>query len=117
MEPPRAETGDILMRTVESEASLDPQLNRAALRSRLVARLSGISLRQLWLWHHGGLIRAHELPGGPGRLRLYSWADYLKVRAARHLRDEGVSTQGTRKALSYLDHHVPASYLLPLDRI
>jgi uncharacterized protein (DUF433 family)/DNA-binding transcriptional MerR regulator len=102
------------MQTAESEASLDPQPYRAALRSRLVARLSGVSLRQLWLWHNSGLIRAHVLPGGPGRPRLYSWVDYLKVRAARHLRDEGVSAQRTREAIAYLDQHVPAWYLLPL---
>jgi uncharacterized protein (DUF433 family)/DNA-binding transcriptional MerR regulator len=102
------------MQTAESEASLDPQPYRAALRSRLVARLSGVSLRQLWLWHNRGLIRTDVLPGGPGRPRLYSWVDYLKVRAARHLRDEGVSAQRTREAIAYLDEHVPAWYLLPL---
>src|SRR5262249_48389591 len=102
------------MQTAESEASLDPQPYRATLRSRLVARLSGVSLRQLWLWHNSELIRAHVLPGGPGRPRRYSWVDYVKVRAARHLRDEDVSAQRTREAIAYLDEHVPAWYLLPL---
>lgn len=102
------------MQTAESEARLDPQPYRAALRSRLVARLSGVSLRQLWLWHNSGLIRGQVLPGSPGSPRLYSWVDYQKVRAARHLRDEDVSAQRTRDAIAYLDEHIPAWYLLPL---
>lgn len=86
----------------------DPQKTvTGALRSRIVAKLSGASLRQLGYWHRTGLISAHALPGGPGQPRLYSWEDYMKVRAAKKLQTEGLTTQRIRAHIAFLDHEYP----------
>ena len=80
---------------------------RGALRSRMVAKLSGASLRQLGYWHRTRLIKARALPGGPGQPRLYSWEDYMKVRAAKKLQHEGLTTQRIRAHIAFLDHEFP----------
>ncbi len=85
-----------------------------ALRARLVARLAGVTLRQLGYWHRTGLIQAKVIPGAPGRPRLYSWTDYVKVRAITKLLRQGLSTRKIRAAIAFLDHHVPDWYNCPL---
>lgn len=93
---------------------ISPKPIHGALRTRMVARLTGVSLRQLWLWHNSGLIRAHIVPGAPGYPRLYSWIDYMKVRAAKKLLADGLSIQKIRVAIEYLDQDVPDWYLMPV---
>jgi uncharacterized protein (DUF433 family) len=85
-----------------------------AVRSRVVARLAGVSLHQLQYWHETELIQAHVVPGARGYPRLYSWADYLRVRAAKKLLDHGLTTERMRTAIEYLDEHVPDWYRRPL---
>lgn len=85
----------------------DAPFTKGALRSRIVARLSGATLRQLGYWHRTGLIRARALPGGAGRRRLYSWEDYMKVRAAKKLKNEGLTMQRIRTHIAFLDSEVP----------
>src|SRR5688572_4063934 len=88
--------------------------HQAALRSRVVAKLAGVPMRQLGRWHASGLIPAHVLPGAPGQPRLYSWVDYLKARAARQLRAAGVPPRRIHEAIDYLERCVPQWYLTPV---
>jgi uncharacterized protein (DUF433 family) len=85
-----------------------------ALRSRIVAKLAGVTVRQLWYWHNTLLLEAHAIPGGPGHPRLYSWVDYMKIRAASKLLREGLSKQTIRGAIAFLDRNVPDWYLTSL---
>src|SRR5687767_11534335 len=89
-------------------------LTSGALRSRTVARLAGFAPRTLRDWHQTGLIQAHVAPGGPGHPRLYSWVDYMRLRAAGKLLSEGVRTREIRPAIADLDREFPDWYLLPL---
>lgn len=92
---------------VDSERSNWRTRSVGVLRSRTVAKLSGASKRQLGYWHRTNLIRAHVLPGGAGYPRLYSWEDYMKVRAAKKLQSQGLSTQRIREQIAFLDSEVP----------
>lgn len=85
-----------------------------ALRSRIVAKLAGVTVRQLWYWHNTILLEAHAVPGGPGHPRLYTWVDYMKIRAASKLLREGLSERAIRGAIAFLDGNVRDWYLLPL---
>lgn len=87
---------------------------RGALRSRTVAKLAGVTLRQLSYWHRTELLEAHVIRGRPGRPRLYSWVDYMKVRAGKKLLREGLSTQRIRIEIADLDAYFPDWYLRPL---
>lgn len=86
-----------------------------ALRTVTVARLAGVSLRQLGYWHRTDMIRAHAVPGGPGHPRLYSWVDYMKIRAAKNLLDQGLHTRRIRAAIDFLEADAPEWYLCPLS--
>jgi uncharacterized protein (DUF433 family) len=97
----------------DSRAALAYQ---CALRSRLVATLSDVTIRQLWYWHNTHLIRAHTAEGARGYPRLYSWVDYMKVRAANRLLQDGMSTRRVRTAIEFLDREIDEWYLLPLHR-
>ncbi|MYD55169.1 MAG: DUF433 domain-containing protein [Chloroflexi bacterium] len=87
---------------------------RGALRSRLVARLAGSSPQQLGRWHRSDLIVATVLPGGRGLRRLYSWAEYSKVRAAVQLLEQNLPRHRLRPNLIRLEQEVPGWYRLPL---
>ena len=86
-----------------------------ALRSRLVAKLTGYSKRQLQYWHGTELLEAHERPGARGYPRLYSWVDYMKLREAAKLSRARIPTKQIRKAVAFLDQVRNDWYLLPLD--
>lgn len=92
----------------------DRQPFHGAIRSRVVARLAGVTLRQLQYWHQTRLIVARTVPGARGYPRLYSWVDYMKVRAARKLLSEGLHTRQIRAHIEYLDKSVPDWYMMPL---
>ncbi|HEY8491485.1 MAG TPA: DUF433 domain-containing protein [Dehalococcoidia bacterium] len=92
----------------------DRQPFYGAIRSRVVARLAGVTLRQLQYWHQTGLITAHTVPGARGYPRLYSWVDYMKVRAARKLLREGLHTRQIRAHIEYLEESVPDWHMMPL---
>ena len=86
-----------------------------ALRTRLIARLTGLSPRQLQYWHSTGLIAAHVRAGQRGFPRLYSWADYMKLREGAKLRAAGVATPLIRRAVTFLDQVEPDWYLVTLS--
>src|SRR5207245_3038138 len=104
------------------EASMDdrragtrmlPDYRAGALRSRLISRLTGLTPRQLSYWHRSALIPAHAAPGAPGRPRLYSWVDYLKLRDAAKLRAARAPTPASRRAGDYQEAMVPEGPLGP----
>src|ERR1700737_4903945 len=86
-----------------------------ALRSRLVSKLTGLTVHQLQYWHGRELLPAHERRGARGRPRLYSWVDYMKLREAAKLLKVGVSTRLIRRAVPFLEQMDPEWYLLPLE--
>lgn len=90
------------------------RFHAGALRTRLVSRLSGASQGQLRGWHRSGAIQASIRDGGRGRLRLYSWVDYCKARAARKLLEQGLPTRSLIPNLLQLDQEVEDWYRLPL---
>lgn len=85
-----------------------------ALRSRVVSRLSGATPGQLRGWHRNGSVVASGLSGGRGQLRLYSWVDYCKARAAWKLLDQGLPARRLRANLLRLDQEIDGWYRLPL---
>jgi uncharacterized protein (DUF433 family)/DNA-binding transcriptional MerR regulator len=87
---------------------------RGALRTRVVSQLAGVSLPRLRYWHESLLIQAHAVPGRRGVPRLWSWEDYMKVRAAEKLSRAGLTTQRIRTVVEYLDDHVPDWFAAPL---
>ncbi len=93
---------------------LDGIYARGALRSRLVATLSCASPQQLSGWHRSGLIVATTSPGGRGFRRLYSWIEYLKVRAAVKLLEQHLPRHRLRPNLLRLERELPEWYRLPL---
>lgn len=96
-------------------SSISPDAARiGALRSRLVATLTGFTLRQLGYWHRTRLLLAHVEPGARGFPRLYSWVDYMKLREAAKLSAAGVPTTRIRRSVEYLEEAIPQWYLAPL---
>ena len=85
-----------------------------ALRSALLSRLTGLTVRQVQYWHRTGLISAHTDPGARGYPRLYTWVDYMKLREAAKLSSRGVPTATIRRAVDYLEVSVPDWHLVAL---
>ncbi len=98
--------------TVNVEA-LPSSAHLAGLRSRLITRLTGLSPHQVRYWHESGLLEASLRPGHRGVPRLYSWVDYLRLQVAAELERAQVPTTRTRRAIAFLDEHLPDWYLLP----
>ena len=96
-------------------ADLPPEAHVAGLRTRLVSRLTGLSVRRLQHWHESELLEAQLRVGRRGVPRLYSWVDYLRLQVAAEL-EKTVPTRRIRKAVEFLDKSRPDWYLLP-DRI
>lgn len=82
-------------------------LDYAALGSRLVSRLTGLTTRQLQYWHSSHLQEAHLSPGARGKPRRYSWADYQRLRLIAKLVQKQVPTARIRQAVGWLDEHIP----------
>ena len=99
--------------TPTAQAELPPGVHLAGLRSKLVARLTGLTAYQLRYWHHSELLEASLRPGRPGVPRLYSWVDYLRLRLAAHLKAREVPTNRIREAVDFLDANFEGWYLLP----
>lgn len=95
-------------------AGLPDVARRAGLRTRLVTRLTGLSLSQLRYWHESGLLEASLRPGRRGIPRLYSWVDYMRIQLASELARAGTPTPRIRRAVDFLDEHLPDWYLLPV---
>jgi DNA-binding transcriptional MerR regulator len=72
-----------------------------------VAKLVGISYRQLDYWARTGLVTpsVHDA-GGSGTQREYSFQDIVLLRAIKNLLDTGINLQRIRKAIDFLRHHL-----------
>ncbi len=85
-----------------------------SLRSKLVSRLTGLSVRTLQSWHSTGLQRATREPGGRGTPRYYSWVDYQRLCVVSSLREQQVPTRRVRQAVTILDDLFPGWWELSL---
>jgi DNA-binding transcriptional MerR regulator len=72
-----------------------------------VAKLTGLSSRQLGYWRKTGLVCPHTVTRG-GHAR-YSFTDLVALRAAKRLLDARVSLQRIRKCLESLTRFLPAA--------
>lgn len=66
--------------------------------SRVVVRLTGITLRQLQWWDERGIVA----PAREGHRRWYSMEDLIEVSVICELRRRGFSLQGVRKVIRFL---------------
>jgi DNA-binding transcriptional MerR regulator len=72
-----------------------------------VAKLTGLSSRQLAYWRKTGLITPQGVTSG-GHAR-YSFTDLIALRTAKRLLDANVSLQRIRKCLDSLTRFLPAA--------
>ena len=70
--------------------------------SKTVARLVGISYRQLDLWVRTGLVEPQVPASGSGSRRPWSFVDTLGMRIIKELLDSGVTLQRGRRILPRL---------------
>lgn len=72
-----------------------------------VAKIVGISYRQLDYWARTGLVPPSiRDAGGSGTQREYSFKDIVLLRAIKNLLDTGVNLQRIRKAIDFLRVHL-----------
>lgn len=94
----------------------DPALTTVALRTRLISALLGISESRLRYWHRSALQSATSEPGARGVPRLYSWLDYQRLCAVVTLDEMGFSVVTIRKAMRFMDEHIPDWWTASLSR-
>ena len=71
-----------------------------------VAKIVGISYRQLDYWARTGLIQPSLTPAaGSGSRRAYSYRDLLELRVVKSLLDAGVKLESVRLVFEYLRDH------------
>ena len=76
-------------------------------RAPEVAKLVGISYRQLDYWARTGLVTPSvQDAGGSGTQREYSFQDIVLLKSIKQLLDTGVNLQRIRKAIDYLRTHL-----------
>ncbi len=97
--------------TIETSPRVS-QAHIAGLRTRLISRLTGLTVPRLRYWHESGLLEASLRGGRRGVPRLYNWVDYLRLQLATHLNEEGVPTARIRRAVEFLDRHFDEWWLL-----
>ena len=85
-----------------------------SLRSKLVAKLTGLSVRTLQSWHSTDLQTATREPGRRGTPRYYSWVDYQRLCVVSSLRDQRVPTRRIRQAIPNLDRLFPGWWEMSL---
>lgn len=72
-----------------------------------VAKIVGISYRQLDYWARTGLVTPSiRDAGGSGTQREYSFPDIVLLKAIKNLLDTGVNLQRIRKAIDFLRDHL-----------
>ena len=82
-------------------------MTQASFSRQQAARLSGLTPRQLAYWRRTGLVvPGVRTQGGQAR---YTFTDLVTLRAARRLRDAGISLQRIRKCLRSLTEFLPAT--------
>ena len=66
------------------------------------AVVSGLSPRIIESWNTKGFHASCGVSAGPGHLSLYSFADVVAIRAARELKEAGISAPGIHLALGFI---------------
>ena len=84
----------------------------AGLRTRLISRLTGLTVPRLRYWHESGLLEASLRYGRRGIPRLYNWVDYLRLQLATGLSEQGVPTTRIRRAIAFLDSNFEEWWLI-----
>jgi len=74
---------------------------------KVVVALTGISYRRLDYWARTGIIKLFKAAAGKGSRREFSFKDLVALKVAKRLRDEGITLQKIRKAISYLRKNFP----------
>jgi len=75
-----------------------------------VAKIVGISYRQLDYWARTGLVHPSVRDaGGSGTQREYSFQDIILLKTIKNLLDTGVNLQRIRKAIGYLRDYLKRS--------
>jgi predicted RNase H-like HicB family nuclease len=73
-----------------------------------VAEVTGLTIRQISYWDSSHFIKPSiSEAAGYGSARLYSFGDLVQLKVAKTLKDQGISVQKMRKAVSYLKKHMP----------
>jgi DNA-binding transcriptional MerR regulator len=79
-------------------------------RAPEVAKIVGISYRQLDYWARTGLVHPSVRDaGGSGTQREYSFQDIILLKTIKNLLDTGVNLQRIRKAIGYLRDYLKRS--------
>jgi DNA-binding transcriptional MerR regulator len=79
-------------------------------RAPEVAKIVGISYRQLDYWARTGLVNPSvKDAGGSGTQREYSFQDIIVLKTIKNLLDTGVNLQRIRKAIGYLRDYLKKS--------
>jgi DNA-binding transcriptional MerR regulator len=79
-------------------------------RAPEVAKIVGISYRQLDYWARTGLVNPSvKDAGGSGTQREYSFQDIILLKTIKNLLDTGVNLQRIRKAIGYLRDYLKKS--------
>lgn len=97
--------------TTETATPLS-QAHIAGLRTRLISRLTGLTVPRLRYWHESGLLAASLRDGRRGIPRLYNWVDYLRLQLATRLGEAGVPTPRIRRAVDFLDRNFQDWWLI-----
>jgi DNA-binding transcriptional MerR regulator len=106
LRPKRLEALDV------TEASHSSHRVLQAFTTERVARLTGLSRRQLQYWDERGFVSpsVSKRKVGRGNRRLYGFRDLVALRTAALLRGSGISLQHIRKVVAYLrklDYETP----------
>jgi DNA-binding transcriptional MerR regulator len=75
---------------------------------KAVIAITGVSGRQVDYWAKTGVVKPSiKSAAGKGTRREYSFKDLVAIKVAKRLKDEGVSLQKIRQALTWLRKHFP----------
>lgn len=74
---------------------------------KIAVALTGISYRRLDYWARTGIIRPAKAAAGKGSRREFSFKDLVALKVAKRLRDEGITLQKIRKAITFLRKNFP----------
>ena len=73
-----------------------------------VAMITGLTKRQISYWDSSHFIKPSiSEDAGYGSASMYSFGDLVQLKVAKTLKDQGISLQKMRKAVSYLKKHMP----------
>src|SRR3990172_4297290 len=79
-----------------------------AFNSKTVCKLTGLTYRQIDHWDRSHFVKPSlKEASGYGSVRFYSFKDLVQLKVAKALKDQGVSLQKIRKAVTYLKKNFP----------